>query len=69
MAALISSGCVCHRPVEPSTSASSSVTVPVGSSLTPRSLQFTDGMSARGSDLLMLASMRAGDRRNISGSA
>ena len=47
-AAVISSGWVCHSRVEPSTSASSNVTVPVGSSLTPRSLQF-NGVSARGS--------------------
>ena len=32
-AAVISSGWVCHSRVEPSTSASSNVTVPVGSSL------------------------------------
>src|SRR6516225_8028208 len=57
IAALISSGSVCHSRVEPSTSAKSNVTVPVGSSLTPRSLQF-NGVSARGSVPLMLASMR-----------
>ena len=56
-AAVISSGWVSHSRVEPSTSASSSVTVPVGSSLTPNSLQFTGGVSARGSISLMLASM------------
>jgi hypothetical protein len=53
-AAVISSGRVCHNRVEPSTSASSNVTVPVGSSLTPRSLQFNAGVSAPS---LMLASM------------
>src|ERR1700742_3123997 len=51
MAAVISSGAVCHSRVEPSTSASSKVTVPVGSSsLTPKSLQFGGSIS------LMLAS-------------
>ena len=67
MAAVISSGWVCHSRVEPSTSASSNVTVPVGSSLTPRSLQFK-AVSAHGSVPLMLASMRrpraAKHRRN-----
>jgi len=58
-AGVISSGWVCHSRVEPSTSARSNVTVPVGSnSLTPRSLQFTSGVSARGSISLMLASVR-----------
>ena len=58
IAAVISSGWVSHSRVEPSTSASSNVTVPVGSSsLTPRSLQFNGGVSAR-SVSLMLASMR-----------
>ena len=53
------SGWVSHSRVEPSTSANSSVTVPVGKSpLTPRSLQSTSGASARGSISLMLASMR-----------
>src|SRR6478609_1724127 len=56
-AAVISAGWVCHSRVEPSTSASSNVTVPVGSSLTPRSLQFK-AVSANGSVPLMLASMR-----------
>ena len=47
MAAVISSGWVSHSRVEPSTSASSSVTVPVGKSpLTPSSLQSTSGASA-----------------------
>src|SRR5215207_6649423 len=63
--AVISSGWVCHRRVELSTSASSNVTVPVGSSLTTRSLQ-SKGVSASGS--LMLVSMRrphtAKHRRN-----
>ena len=68
MAAVISSGWVCHSRVEPSTSASSNVTVPVGSSLTPRSLQF-NGVSARGSVPLMLASMRRPRTANISGNA
>ena len=68
MAAVISSGWVCHSRVEPSTSASSNVTVPVGSSLTPRSLQF-NGVSARGSVPLMLASMRRPRAANISGTA
>ena len=49
MAAVISSGCVSHSRVEPSTSANSSVTVPVGSPLTARSLH---------SVALMLTSMR-----------
>jgi len=57
MAAIISSGWVSHSRVEPSTSASSNVTVPVGSSsLTPRSLQFNAGVSRAPS--LMLASIR-----------
>ena len=63
MAAVISSGCVCHSRVEPSTSASSNVTVPVGSSLTPKSLQFNGGVSARS---LMLASVRSPEAANIS---
>ncbi len=47
------------QPRRPSTSANSSVTVPVGKSpLTPSSLQSTSGASARGSMSLMLASMR-----------
>jgi hypothetical protein len=59
IAAVISSGWVSHSRVEPSTSASSSVTVPVGKNpLTPRSLQSTSGASARGSMSLMLTSMR-----------
>src|SRR6516164_983843 len=46
IAAVISSGWVCHSRVELSTSAKSSVTVPVGRSpLTPSSLQF-NGVSA-----------------------
>ncbi len=53
MAAVISSGCVSHSRVEPSTSAKSSVTVPVGSPLTARSLH---------SVALMLASMRPARR-------
>ena len=54
------SGWVSHSRVEPSTSANSNVTVPVGKSpLTPSSLQSTSGASARGSISLMLASMRA----------
>src|SRR4029077_20207751 len=58
IAAVISSGWVCPSRVEPSTSANSSVTVPVGKSpLTPNSLQFTSGASTRGSISLMLASM------------
>ena len=58
MAAVISSGWVSHSRVEPSTSANSNVTVPVGNSpLTPSSLQSTSGISARGSISLMLASM------------
>ena len=62
IAAVISSGWVSHSRVEPSTSANSSVTVPVGKSpLTPRSLQSTSGASARGSISLMLTSMRHRD--------
>jgi hypothetical protein len=58
-AAVIWSGWVSHRRVEASTSASSNVTVPVGRrTVMPRSLQFTGGVSARGSVSLMLASMR-----------
>jgi hypothetical protein len=58
IAAVISSGWVSHSRVEPSTSAKSSVTVPVGKSpLTPRSLQFTSAVS-HGSISLMLASVR-----------
>jgi len=57
--AVISSGWLCHNRVEPSTSATSSVTVPVGSSLTPSSLQFTNGVSTRGLTPLMLASINA----------
>ena len=59
MAAVIWSGWVSHSRVEPSTSANSNVTVPVGNSpLTRSSLQSTRGVSARGSISLMLASMR-----------
>jgi hypothetical protein len=59
-----------HSRVEPSTSANSSVTVPVGKSpLTPRSLQSTNGPSARGSISLMLASMQPPGRQNISENA
>src|SRR5271156_5617239 len=59
IAAVISSGWFSHSRVEPSTSANSNVTVPVGKSpLTPSSLQSTSGASARGSMSLMLASMR-----------
>src|ERR1700730_7750699 len=59
MAAVICSGWVSQSRVEPSTSASSNVTVPVGKRpLTPSSLQSTSGISARGSISLMLASMR-----------
>ena len=65
-AAVISSGWVSHNRVEPSTSASSSVTVPVGSSPTPNSLQFTGGMSARGSVSVMLASISGQGAANIS---
>ena len=65
-ASVISSGSVSHSRVDPSTSASSSVTVPVGSSLTPRSLQFT--VSTRGSGPLMLASMWPSEVANIRGS-
>ena len=57
------SGWVSHSRVEPSTSANSNVTVPVGSnSLKPNSLQFSDGNSA---DRLMLASIAAGSGQNI----
>src|SRR5882724_9062373 len=49
IAAVISFGCVSHNRVDPSTSANSNVTVPVGSSLTASSLH---------SVALMLASMR-----------
>lgn len=66
-AAVISSGWVSQSRVEPSTSASSNVTVPVGNSpLTPSSLQSTSG--AR-SISLMLASMRALRPQNISANA
>jgi hypothetical protein len=67
IAAPISSGWVSHNRVEPSTSASSNVTVPVGSPLTPRSLQFTGGASARGS--LMLVSVWQTGVENISENA
>src|SRR5271166_5914764 len=65
-AAVMVSGWVSHSRVEPSTSASSSVTVPVGSnSLTPNSLQVRGGISACG---LMVASIarqrRAQNRQN-----
>ncbi len=56
-AAAISSAWVSHSRVEPSTSASSSVTVPVGSSFTCRSLH--------ASGALMLASMRSRAAENI----
>ena len=59
-AAVISSGWVCHSRVEPSTSASSNVTVPVGSSPMNTSLHVVS---------LMLASIRASQSRNISGNA
>src|SRR5271165_3859432 len=59
MAGVISSGWVSHSRVEPSTSANSNVTVPVGKSpLTASSLQSTSGVSTRGSISLMLASLR-----------
>src|SRR5271157_6060202 len=59
IAAVITSAWVSHSRVEPSTSANSNVTVPVGNSpLTPSSLQSTNGASTRGSISLMLASMR-----------
>jgi hypothetical protein len=47
------------------TSARSNVTVPVGSSLTPRSLRFNGGVSTCGSLAHMLASMRTQVTRNI----
>src|SRR5271168_2218016 len=47
-----------HNRVEPSTSASSNVTVPVGSSLTLCSLQSSSGVSDGASIPIMLASMR-----------
>jgi hypothetical protein len=48
-AAVISSDAVSHNRVDPSTSASSNVTVPVGTSpLTPSSLQLNTGISMRG---------------------
>jgi hypothetical protein len=50
-------------------SARSSVTVPVGSSLTPKSLSFTGGLSARGLVSLMLASIDRRQRHNISETA
>src|SRR6201987_964464 len=59
MAVVITSGWVSHSRVEPSTSANSNVTVPVGNNpLTSSSLQSIRGVSARGSISLMLASMR-----------
>ncbi len=64
------SGWVSHSRVEPSTSANSNVTVPVGKRpLTPSSLQSTSGVSARGSISLMLASMRPHKPQNISTNA
>src|ERR1700738_3898984 len=66
IAAVICSGWGSHSRVEPSTSASSSVTVPVGSSLTPNSLQFSDDISAC---VLMLASIRDTEGQNISAKA
>jgi hypothetical protein len=58
---------VSHKRVDPSTSASSNVTVPVGKSpITPRSLQFS-GVSALG--LLMLASLPPREPQNISETA
>ena len=69
IAAVISSGWVSHSRVDPSTSASSSVAIPVGKSpLTPSSLQSTSGVSAHGSISLMLARMRSPRAENISGS-
>ena len=66
-AAVIVSGWVSHSRVEPSTSASSNVTVPVGSnSLKPSSLQFSDGISAC---WLMVASIAAGVGQNIGATA
>src|ERR1700733_1899833 len=60
MAVVISSGWVSQSRVEPSTSANSNVTVPVGNRpLTSSSLQSTSGVSARGSISLMLASMQS----------
>jgi hypothetical protein len=70
IAVVIWSGWLSHSLVEPSTSANSNVTVPVGNSpLTLSSLQSTSGISARGSILLMLGSMRSEDPQNISANA
>jgi hypothetical protein len=55
-AAFIVSGWVSHRRVEPSTSASSNVTVPVGSSLMSSMSEMSEGSLQLVS--LMLASMR-----------
>jgi hypothetical protein len=58
MAAVIASGSVSHNRVEASTSASSNVTVPVGScSLTPTSLKSNGGMSVGTPVSLTLPSM------------
>ncbi len=70
MAAAISWGWASQSRVEPSTSANSNVTVPVGNSpLTSSSLQSTSGISARGSISLMLASMWPARPQNISANA
>jgi hypothetical protein len=66
MAAVICAGCASQSRVEPSTSARTNVTVPVGKSpLTLSSLQSTRGVSVRGSNSLMLVSMRLPQTGNI----
>src|ERR1700742_2809907 len=57
-AAIISPGWVSHSRVEPSMSASSKVTVPGGSSLTPNPPQFSGDASTHRPSSPMLASMR-----------
>jgi hypothetical protein len=65
-AAVISAGSVSHSRVDSSTSASSNVTVPVGtSSLTPGSLQFITAASISP----MLSSLRRSRPTNISADA
>jgi hypothetical protein len=66
-AAVISSGWASHSRVEPSTSASSSVAIPVGSSpLTPRSLQFTNAVRI---DLAHASQRATATSQNISENA
>ncbi len=69
IAAVIASGWVSQSWVEPSTSASSSDTVPVGSPLTAEAIPLLTSAGSLHSSWLMLASMRPRHGANISASA